>query len=110
VHELERICDHIGVVDQGRMIAELRMEEFRNGIRRIRLVQPAGVVTDTPFHLHSRRASLGREEEWIVQGWRDELRSWFDVNRIEVREIVHLDLEECFVELLGGARTTTEAA
>src|SRR2546426_7977599 len=31
VHELERICDWIGVMDNGRLITEVPMDRFKNG-------------------------------------------------------------------------------
>src|SRR5688572_29187464 len=33
VHELERFCDWIGVMDNGRLITEVPMERFKNGIK-----------------------------------------------------------------------------
>jgi len=37
VHELERICDWVGVVDKGRLVAELPMHSFKSGIKRLRV-------------------------------------------------------------------------
>src|SRR5205814_2066835 len=34
VHELERICDWVGVMDRGNLIAEMPMNEFKNGLKR----------------------------------------------------------------------------
>jgi len=110
VHEQERICDWIGVMDGGRLIAELPMQEFRSGIKRLR-VHKAPVSRDaTPFALLSRETPTQHLEEWVVRGWQPEMQEWFARVGAEVRDVQDLDLEESFVELLRGSRvaTTTE--
>jgi ABC-2 type transport system ATP-binding protein len=110
VHEQERICDWVGVMDQGRLIAELPMQEFRSGIKRLR-VHKAPVSRDaTPFALLSRETPTQHLEEWVVRGWQPEMQEWFVRVGAEVRDVQDLDLEESFVELLRGSRvaTTTE--
>jgi ABC-2 type transport system ATP-binding protein len=37
VHEQERVCDWIGVMDAGRLVAEMPMHAFRSGIKRLRI-------------------------------------------------------------------------
>ncbi len=108
VHEQERICDWVGVMDGGRLIAELPMQEFRSGIKRLRVAQAPAVRDAAPFALLSREVSTPQHEEWVVRGWQPEMREWFQRVGADVREIQDLDLEESFVELLRGARTTTE--
>lgn len=104
VHEQERICDWVGVMDGGRLIAELPMQEFRSGIKKVRVAQPPVVHDAAPFALLSREPMIGHDEEWVVRGWQPEMRDWFARQGAEVREVQDLDLEESFVELLRGAR------
>ena len=105
VHEQERVCDWIGVMDGGRLVAEMPMHAFRSGIKRLRI---AGVPRDTappPFGVLARRPGAGREEEWVVRDWRDDMASWFAaLGTTSLREVVDLDLEETFVETLRAAR------
>ncbi len=103
VHELERICDWIGVLDDGRLVAELPMQSFKNGIKRIRLAHAPSLVGDTPFVLLQRETS-GLEQVWVVRGWQPPMTQWFAGVGAEVKEIVDLDLEEGFVELLRSSR------
>jgi ABC-2 type transport system ATP-binding protein len=107
VHEQERICDWIGVMDGGRMIAELPMQEFRSGIKRLRVSHAPAVRDAAPFALLSRESLTAQHEEWVVRGWQPEMREWFQRVGADVRDIQDLDLEESFVELLRGARTVT---
>jgi hypothetical protein len=43
----------------------------------------------------------------VVRGWQPSMVQWFQGAGAEVKEVVDLDLEEGFVELLRGARGTT---
>ena len=103
VHELERICDWVGVLDDGKLIVELPMHGFKNGIKRIRVGHAPSLVGDTPFVLLHREMS-GLEQVWVVRGWQPPMVQWFEGVGAEVREIVDLDLEEGFVELLRSSR------
>ena len=104
VHEQERVCDWIGVLDGGRMVAEMPMHAFRSGIKRLRIVGAPVSSAPTPFGILARRVGAGREEEWVVRDWRDDMTSWFASSDAALREIVDLDLEETFVETLRAAR------
>ena len=108
VHEQERICDWVGVMDGGRLIAELPMQEFRSGIKRLRISQAPLVRDAAPFALLSREELSIHDEEWVVRGWQPEMHEWFQRAGAEVREVLDLDLEESFVELLRGARTNSQ--
>ncbi len=104
VHELERICDWVGVMDQGRLVAELPMETFKNGIKRLHVSGVPAEVGATPFALVARQVHDGRHETWIVRGWQGPMRQYIEGLGGTVREVVDLDLEEGFVELLRTAR------
>lgn len=105
VHEQERICDWVGVMDGGRLIAELPMQEFRSGIKRLRVVQAPPTRDAMPFALLSRDALSLQHEDWVVRGWQPEMREWFQRSGAELREVQDLDLEDSFVELLRGSRS-----
>lgn len=105
VHELERFCDWIGVMDRGRLVVELPMPAFRSGNKRIRFtaaqrLEPVGA----PFTLLNRDRDSGAVETWVVRGWRPEMSAWFDRTGVSVREVADLDLEDGFVELLRAFR------
>ena len=104
VHELERICDWVGVMDNGRLIAELPMHSFKNGIKRLRVQNPPALLDDTPFVLIAREPADGAGEVWVVRGWQPSMTQYFDSTEATLREVVDLDLEEGFVELLRTFR------
>jgi len=109
VHELERICDWVGVLDDGRLVAEMPMQTFKNGIKRIKVAAAPAAPPDAPFTILSREQvnGIGSGETWIVRGWEDPMRAYFDAAGIALRDVVDLDLEEGFVELLRSSRPKT---
>ncbi len=107
IHELERICDWVGVMDRGRLVAELPMQSFKNGIKRLRVTKAPSLLGDTPFVLLAREYLEGAAETWVVRGWQAPMAQYFDGVGADLREIVDLDLEEGFVELLRTARQAT---
>ncbi len=104
VHELERICDWVGVMDRGRLVAELPMHSFKNGIKRLRVANAPALLGDMPFVLLSREESAGGVETWIVRGWQAPMSQYFEGVGAGLRDVVDLDLEEGFVELLRTFR------
>lgn len=106
VHELERICDWVGVMDQGRLVAELPMQRFKNGIKRLRIADAPDDAQAAPFTLLDRRRDNGPGslETWIVRDWEPPMRHYFDGVGATVRDVIDLDLEEGFVELLRSSR------
>jgi ABC-2 type transport system ATP-binding protein len=104
VHELERICDWVGVLDRGRLVAELPMQSFKSGIKRLRVAHAPSLLGDTPFVLLGREPIEGASEMWIVRGWQPPMVQYFEGIGATLRDVVDLDLEEGFVELLRSFR------
>jgi ABC-2 type transport system ATP-binding protein len=108
VHEQERICDWVGVMDGGRLVAELPMNTFRAGIKRLRVGGKMPMLEGAPFVVLARDRVGAREEHWVVRGWQPEMSGWFDGGATELRDVMDLDLEESFVELLRTSRGAAE--
>jgi ABC-2 type transport system ATP-binding protein len=108
IHELERICDWVAVMDRGRLVAETPMQTFKNGIKRLRVHGAPALLGEAPFTLVARESGQGAHETWLVRGWQPPMKQYFDGVGATLREVVDLDLEEGFVELLSAARRTAE--
>ncbi len=104
--EVERVCDHIAVVDRGTIVARGTIDAMLGAGTSLRLrLGNAGQAVDTAL---ARYGALTREPPWIaVAGVRDA-----DVPRVVAElvalgadvfgvEIVRSTLEERFIELLG---------
>ncbi|MEP7326282.1 MAG: ABC transporter ATP-binding protein [Gemmatimonadota bacterium] len=105
VHELERVCDWVGVLDRGGLVSEMPMQDFKNGIKRLVLAAPPERMDQAPFQVLAREMLESGNEVWVVRGWRPEMLSWVQQQTRGLREVQDLDLEEAFVELLRTARS-----
>jgi ABC-2 type transport system ATP-binding protein len=107
VHELERICDWVGLMDGGKLVAELPMQEFKNGLKRLRVVAAPDDMASAPFTVLSRERNHGNVEQWLVRGWAPGMQDYLTSVGASLREVVDLDLEEGFVEMLRSSRDAT---
>lgn len=106
VHELECFCDWVAVMDDGRLVAELPMQQFKNGIKRLHITDAPESADEALFTILDRHHTngLGSMETWIVRGWEPPMQYYFDGVGATVRNVMDLDLEEGFVELLRSSR------
>jgi len=104
VHELERICDWIGVMDNGRLITEVPMQRFKNGIKRLRVAGAPPTAAGAPFMILAREQANGGAETWVVRDWEPEMAAYFATIGAALNDVIDLDLEEGFVELLRTFR------
>ena len=104
VHELERICDWIGLVDHGRMITQMPMQDFKNGLKRLRVTEAPLELENAPFTVLSRERTHANGEQWLVRGWEAGMQGYLTSAGVALREVVDLDLEDGFVELLRSSR------
>jgi len=104
VHELERVCDWVAVMDEGRLVTEVPMEKLKNGTKRLVIAGAPAVIGATPFVVFARGPSNGAGETWVVGDWEPSMTSYFDGIGASVREVIDLDLEDGFVELLRSFR------
>jgi ABC-2 type transport system ATP-binding protein len=107
VHEVERMCNWIGVMDKGRLVSEMTTDSFKSGIKRLRVTGAPKAMADPPFVLLSRQPSEGviEGELWVVRGWRAPMRDYFESAGARLTEVMDLDLEDGFVELLRTSRS-----
>jgi hypothetical protein len=91
-------------MDHGRLLAEMPMQEFKNGIKRLRIAGAPDHLTDAPFTLLSRDKEASGGEQWIVRGWTDSMNEFIGARGATLREVVDLDLEDGFVEILRASR------
>lgn len=108
VHEIEQICDWIAVMDRGNLVAELPMTEFRNEIKVLRFRGIPPEPANAPFTVLRKEvdsdAEAQGEARWTVRGWHPGMESYFDGTDAGLAEIVDVDLENGFVELLRSFR------
>jgi len=113
IHELERICDWVGVMDNGRLVADVEMERFKTGMKRLKVSHGPTHTEGLPFRVLTRSPTNGNGTEmWLVRDWAPEMAAAVAAAGGELQQVIDLDLEEGFVELLRSFRVprTREAA
>jgi ABC-2 type transport system ATP-binding protein len=104
VHELERVCDWVAVMDDGRLITESPMEKLKHGTKRLVISGVPADIGTPPFRMLSRESSNGAGENWVVGDWEPGMTSYIESLGASVRDVIDLDLEDGFVELLRSFR------
>ncbi len=103
VHELERLCDWVGVMDHGRLVTQLPMDRLKNGIKRLRLTGPLDRLDGAPFSVLSR-SGQGAGSSWVVDQWEPAMAGWIGERGVLIDAVDDLDLEDGFVERLKARR------
>jgi ABC-2 type transport system ATP-binding protein len=102
VYEVEGLGDHLGVLREGRLRAQLDRETLRARLRRYTLEVPDG--WDGVASLEGRvirTGGGGREVAWTVWGEEPDVLEQLKANGATVRDVDPLTLEEAAVALLA---------
>ena len=101
LRELEDVCDHVGIMDKGRMLLERPLEALQENTVKIQLALPEGAVLPEGLHiLHETRT--GRLRQLILRGNGDELTARLSACNPFFLDVLPLSLEEIFIYELGG--------
>ena len=102
LRELEDVCDHVGIMNKGKLMIERTLSELQEGIVKIQLALPDGETLPEGLEiLHS--ASTGRLQTLIIHGSAAEIQARLELCKPLFVDIVPLTLEEIFIYELGGA-------
>ena len=102
LRELEDVCDHVGIMNHGRMFVERSLTELQENIVKIQLALPdGGELPEGLEILH--RSSTGRLQQLILRGSTEELTARLQTASPLFVDVVPLSLEEIFIYELGGA-------
>ena len=97
LRELEDICDHVGIMDHGRMLLERSLADMQGNTVKLQLV---GAVPENLTVLHE--TSSGRLQTLIVRGTAEEVSAIVEASKPDYYDIIPLSLEEIFIYELGG--------
>lgn len=102
LRELEDVCDHVGIMNKGKIMIERSLSDLQEGIVKIQLALPDGKeLPDGLEILH--KSSTGRLQTLIMHGNSDEIQAKLAVSDPLFVDVVPLTLEEIFIYELGGA-------
>ena len=98
LRELEDICDHVGIMDKGRMLLERSLADMQGGTVKVQFV---GDVPEGLQILH--RTDTGRLTTLVLRATAAEAEAAFSRAALPFYEVLPLSLEEIFIYELGGA-------
>ncbi len=101
LRELEDVCDHVGIMDRGRMLLERPLSEMQENTVKIQLALPEGKALPAGLDvLHS--SQTGRLHQLILRGSAEELTAKLAACEPFFMDVLPLSLEEIFIYELGG--------
>ena len=102
LRELEDVCDHVGIMDRGRMLLERPLAEMQENTVKIQLALPE--ERELPKDLELLHVSeTGRLRTLILRGRAEELTNRLAACEPFFLDVLPLSLEEIFIYELGGA-------
>ena len=97
LRELEDICDHVGIMDHGKMLLERSLADMQGSIVKLQIV---GMVPQDLEVLHE--SNSGRLQTLIVRGSAHEVTEKVAATHPAYFDVLPLSLEEIFIYELGG--------
>ena len=97
LRELEDICDHVGIMDHGRMLLERSLADMQGTTLKLQMV---GDVPQGLEILHE--SQTGRLKTLVIRGSAQEVEAKIQAAKPVYYDILPLSLEEIFIYELGG--------
>ncbi len=104
LRELEDVCDHVGIMNKGKVIIERSLSELQGNISKIQVACPVGMPKLPPEYKVLHMSNTGRVYTMIVKGNPKEIVQAIvtDQGRPVVVDALPLTLEEIFIYEMGG--------
>ncbi|MEG0875998.1 MAG: ABC transporter ATP-binding protein [Oscillospiraceae bacterium] len=101
LRELEDVCDHVGIMNHGKLLLERSLSELQDNISKVQLALPDGreLPADMQILHHS---STGRLQTIIARGQAEEITNKLATCEPLFMDVIPLSLEEIFIYELGG--------
>ena len=97
LRELEDICDHVGIMDHGKMLLERSLADMQGNTVKLQMV---GEVPPELNILHE--SQLGRLRTLVIRGSAEEVEAKVRGVNPTYYDLLPLSLEEIFIYELGG--------
>ena len=97
LRELEDICDHVGIMDHGKLLLERSLQDMQGATHKLQLV---GEVPEGLDILHE--SQTGRLKTLVVRGDVREISRKVSAANPVYFDVLPLSLEEIFIYELGG--------
>lgn len=97
LRELEDVCDHVGIMDHGKMLLERSLADIQGNLVKLQI---AGEAPEKLQILHESAA--GRLKTLVIRGTAEQVRSAVEQTNPQYYDVLPLSLEEIFIYELGG--------
>ncbi len=104
LRELEDVCDHVGIMDQGKVLLERTLSDLQDSTVKIQVAYPTPQEPALPAELQVlHHSQVGRVHTYIMRGSSEEICRRMQITSPLLLEAIPLTLEEIFIYELGGA-------
>jgi len=97
LRELEDVCDHVGIMDHGKMLLERSLADMQGATHKVQMV---GNVPESLNVLHE--TASGRLKTLVVRGDAQLIAHQLAQSKPDYFDVLPLSLEEIFIYELGG--------
>ena len=97
LRELEDICDHVGIMDRGKMLLERSLADMQGNTLKLQMV---GDVPEGLEILHE--SHTGRLKTLVIRGTQEAVEAKIQAANPTFYDLLPLSLEEIFIYELGG--------
>lgn len=103
LRELEDVCDHVGILDHGRVLLERSLSDLQDNTVKLQVAYPGVTEPVLPAEMQIlHRSHVGRVYTYIVRGSREDILRRMQITEPVLLESIPLTLEEIFSYELGG--------
>lgn len=101
LRELEDVCDHVGILDHGKLLLERSLSDLQENIVKVMIALPEGQALPQDLNILHDQAT-GRMHTLILRGDAEALEAYLAAAQPQYMDVVPLTLEEIFIYELGG--------
>ena len=103
LRELEDVCDHVGIMHQGKLILEKALDDMKGSAHKIQVAFDTEIPAELKNNLNIlHEEKFGSVNILIVQGKTEEITQEIEKYSPKILDILPLTLEEIFIYELGG--------
>ena len=104
LRELEDICDHVGIISNGKLVLQRKLDDMKSETHKVQLAFKDGVF---PADLEDKfnvlnKSQLGQVYSVILNGDKEKIEKEINKYKPLVFDMIPLTLEEIFIYELGG--------
>ena len=102
LRELEDVCDHVGIMHNGKIILERSLNDLRSDVYKLNVAFDKDLPDEIPGLYELHRSKTGKLYTIIVRGDREEVTGRIEELSPIFMDVLPLTLEEIFIYEMGG--------